>query len=452
MPHAVLNWLRASWDAIRTSLWLLPALMFGVGVGLALLMLSFGTAQLEWAQWQTGGDGEDARNLLSTLLSAVIGMASIVFSITVVSLSLAANAYGPRLIRTFRSSRSTQLVIGTFMMTIVYLLLVLRAVRGQADPGQVPDAAVAFGSLLALASLLALLTFIQGVATLMVADEVVRRVRKELDAAVTKLPPLTEPAKPSDLPEDFEQRAARIPLPREGYVQSVGYSDIVKWAERRDSIVRLDFRPGDFVVEGDKKVLVYPAPADPDGARSEIDEFIVSGPARTPTQDLEFAIRHLVEVAVRALSPGINDPFTAMAVIDRLRGGVARLCARQLPSKTLLGRSGKVRVSRDATSFAGAVDVAFNQIRQAGAAKPSILIHLLKAIGAVAEHTRTAEQRQTLMRHAELVKATGARELKEPADLDDVEREFEKAQAAFGRCSDLPDTRAARRKRGPNRR
>lgn len=431
MSHAFSNWLRASWDSIRTSLWLLPALMCAVGVGLALLMLSFGTAQLQWAHWQGGGNGEDARNLLSTLLGAVIGMASIVFSITVVSLSLAANAYGPRLIRTFRSSRSTQLVIGIFMMTIVYLLLVLRAVRGEAGPGQVPDVAVVFGTLLAVISVLALLLFIHGVATLMVADEVVRRVRKELDLAIDKLSPLKDLPKHPDLPNDFDERAARIPLPREGYVQSVDYLDIVKWAEQRDAIVRLDFRPGDFVVDGDRKVLVYPAPHDLEQVRSDLARLIVSGEERTPTQDLEFATRHLVEVAVRALSPGINDPFTALSVIDRLRGAVTRLCASELPSKTLIGESGRLRLSRDSTSFGGAIDAAFNQIRQAGSDKPAVLVHMLKAIGAIGEHVRTDEQRDALKHHARLVRAAGERDVKEADDLADIEREFRKALSAL---------------------
>ncbi|HEV2125062.1 MAG TPA: DUF2254 domain-containing protein, partial [Chloroflexota bacterium] len=400
---------------------------------LALWMLRLGSTGVEWLG---AGDGEDARNLLSTLLGAVIGMASIVFSITVVSLSLAANSYGPRLIRTFRSSRSTQLVIGTFMMSIVYLLLVLRAVRGEADATEVPEAAVAFGSLLALVSVLALLAFIQSVATLMVADEVVRRVRKEFNSAIGKLPKAGEHSTSARLPDDFEAGAVRIPLPREGYVQSVEYSEIVEWAERRDSIVRLDFRPGDFVVDGDRKVLIYPAPHNSEEARKQIGRFIVSGEKRTPTQDLEFATRHLVEVAVRALSPGVNDPFTAMAVIDRLRGGLARLCQHDLPSKVLVGSSGKLRVWRDETTFRGVVDTAFRQIRQAGAANPAVLVHMLKALGALGEHVRTDEQRDALEGHAKLVATAGGRDVSEPADLEDLQRELRRALSALsaGAC------------------
>ncbi len=440
MGGAITNWIRASWDAVRTSLWLIPAIMFLIGIGLSLFLLRLdeqypGTAP--WQAWLATGDGEDARNLLSTLLGAVIAMASIVFSVTVVSLSLAANAYGPRMIRTFRSNRRTQLVLGMFMMTIVYLLLVLRALRGGAEQAEVPETAVAVGSALALICVLALLAFIQGVATLVVADEVIRRVRKELDSAIDALPAADPAARPlpADLPPEFEERAARIRLPREGYVQAVAYDEIISWAESQDVVVRLDFRPGDFVVNGDRKVLVFPAPADPEQARCEIDRFIVSGQQRTPTQDLEFAIRHLVEVAVRALSPGINDPFTATAVIDRLRGALARLCGRELPAKTVEGGAGRLRLVRDATSYGGIVDAAFNQIRQAGAAKPSILIHLLRAIGAIAEHTRTQEQRSALAKHANLAFAAGMREVQDASDREDIEQALESALRALQNSS-----------------
>jgi len=428
-----MNWVRAGWDAVRTSLWLVPSVFFLAGIALAVAML-----QLErgWTAGQTGlqawistGDGEDARALISTLLSAIITMASMAFSVTVVALSLAANTFGPRLIRTFRANLRTQLVLGTFVLTIVYLLLVLRSVEGASAPAEVPQVAVAVATLLALLSVLALLAFIQGVATSIVADEVVRRVRSELDSAVSKLPDLAgtdEPA--SELrPLNFDNANARIPLPREGYVQSVQFEEILAWAVKHNVVIRLDFRPGDFVVDGDAKVAVHPSPDDRDRVRRELGRFIVSGQARTPTQDLEFAIRHLVEVAVRALSPGINDPFTAIAVIDRLRGGLSRLCAKQFPPQTLRDAGGKVRVTRRVPTYAGAVDAAFNQIRQAGSSKPAVLIHMLEAIAAIAERTNTDEQRSALSRHASMIRAAGLRDVAEPEDQEDLERAFRRA-------------------------
>jgi uncharacterized membrane protein len=144
------------------------------------------------------------------------------------------------------------------------------------------------------------------------------------------------------------------------------------------------------------------------------------------------AIRHLVEVAVRALSPGINDPFTAIAAIDRLRGGLSRLCTKQLPSEVLCDGSGEVRLVRRVTTYAGALDAAFNQIRQAGSAKPAILIHMLEAIGAIVGHARSDEQRSALARHASVIRSAGLRDLAEPADRDDLEQAYTSAMAAIG--------------------
>ncbi|MXQ12325.1 DUF2254 domain-containing protein [Microvirga makkahensis] len=432
------NWFLTTWDYVRTSLWFIPSIMIVVGVGLAIGMLQVdagvGSEDDVRAWWINSGDGEDARNLLSTLLSAIITMASMAFSVTVVALTLAANAYGSRLIRIFRADLRTQFVLGLFAMTIVYCLIVLRSIHGKAPIPEVPHTSVTLGTALALGCVLGLLAFIQGVARSIVADEVVRRVRKDVDKAVAELPELTEENAPehapADLPADFNNKAARIPLPYGGYVQAVDYSGILSWAERHDAILHLEFRAGDFIVSGDRRVHVYPAPPDPGKAREEIGKHIVSGDERTPVQDLEFAIRHLVEVAVRALSPGINDPFTATVVIDRLRGALSRLMSRRLPPETLRDPSGKVRIYRQVTTYEGILDAALHQIRQAGSSHPAILIHMLEALARMAEHTRLDEQRRALIRHANLIRAAGERDISEPADREDMEQSFRRAIAA----------------------
>jgi len=437
----MLKRLTALWDVVRTSLWLVPSLMILLGAGLAVAMLrvdsGHGSEDQVRAWWINSGDGEDARNLLSTLLSAIITMASMAFSVTVVALTLAANSYGSRLIRIFRADLRTQAVLGTFAMTIVYGLIVLRSIRGKAPMHEVPHASVTVGTALALSCVLALLAFIQGVARLIVADEVVRRVRREVDTAVRRLPILADTAgpehAPADLPADFEQGAERIALPYEGYVQAVDYDELTTWADQHGRIVRLDFRAGDFIVNGDRRVLVHPPTDQPEKTREEIGRFIISGDERTPTQDLEFAVRHLVEMALRALSPGINDPFTATVVIDRLRGSLSRIMERALPPETLRDRRGHVRVYRQVTTYDGILDAAWHQIRQAGSSKPEILIHLLEAIARIAEHARLDEQRHALARHARLILAAGRRDVPEPVDTEDIEQSFRRAIAA---CAD----------------
>lgn len=432
------NWLLATWDSIRTSLWVVPGLMALLGIVLAAGMLRLdaghGAEDQISAWWINSGSGEDARNLLSTLLSAIIAMASMAFSVTVVALSLAANTYGPRLIRVFQSDRRTHFVLGLFVLTIVYCVIVLRSVHGAAPLAEVPHASVTVGTALSLLAVLAILGFIQGVAKSIAADEVVRRVRLELDTAVAELPELDgidQGSPASDVPPHLDENGKRIPLPREGYVQAVDYAQMVRWAEQHGVILRLDFRAGDFVVDGDHRVLIYPHPGDTAQARREIDRFIVSGNERTPTQDLEFAIRHLVEVALRALSPGINDPFTAKAVIDRLRGALSRLAGRGLPSPKLRDASGELRVVRPVMAYGHVLDAAFHQIRQAGSSKPAVLIHMLEAITAIAGHTRTDEQRKELVRHAQLIRDAAGRDVTEPADLGDINRAFKRVMEAI---------------------
>ena len=438
MNNAILNWAHTKLDGLKTNLWLVPALMFLTGTALAILMLHLSVPDrvlgFDVKARLGGGNGEDARNLLSTLLTAVISLAGIVFSVTVVALSLAANAYGPRLIRTFRADRSTQFALGTFALTIVYLLLVLQAVRGEADETEVQTLAVTVGSLLAFLCVIALVGFLQGVSSLIVADEVVRRVRRELDDIITRLPPIITPdrAPEPSIPDDFKARSVALALPREGYVQSIDFDGIVGWAEERGVIVQMDVRPGDFVVDGDHKVHVYPAITDAGAARQQLGRLIVSGQGRTPDQDFEFALRHLVEVALRALSPGINDPFTAIAVIDRLRGGIARLAGRQMPSAWVLGPGGTLRLIRRVNDFKGVVDAAFDQIRQSAVGKPAVLIHMLETLEALAEHLRTVEQRDALRHQADLIRSSVA-SAGNSSDDEDLDRAYRRTVAALSR-------------------
>ena len=431
----------ANWDRVRTSLWLLPSIMIVAGGGLAAAMLAVdagrGAEDGVRAWWMSAGGAEDARNLLSSLLTGVISMAAMAFSAVVVALTLAARQYGPRLVRVFRADLTTQATLGTFAMTIVYLVLVLRMVRGDAAFHDVPHVAVSLGTALALACVLALLVFLQEVARVAVADNVVERVGHELDRAIAALPPRAAGEHQDDVEQAEEKGfpswdvADRIAHRQEGYVQAIDYDGLLDWAAAHQAVVRLDFRAGDFVVAGDRRILVHPAPAAEQAEADAICEFATVGRERTPTQDVEFAVRHLVEVAVRALSPGTNDPFTAIAVIDRLRGCLTRLAARRLPPRLLPDRAGRVRILRETTTFSGLVDAAFHQIRQSGAGHPAVIIHMLEAIARIGEHARTADQHQALARHARMIAEAGLRATQEPEDRRDIERSLDHVRHAL---------------------
>src|SRR5690606_28988855 len=296
------QFLRTRLDKILVSFWFVPGLMAFAG---ALLSVAALYADGVLAEADTGlvfvSDRESARELLTTLLSSMITMASLVFSITMVVLSLAASQFGPRLIRSFMSSAQTQVVLGTFVMTIVYCLLVLAASGSRDDTGSLPSASVSGALVLVLVSLALLVVYLHGLARSIMSETVIERVGRELDAVLASLPPLrgqAEPVAEEVIPSDFDDRAAFL-VPREsGYVQAIELDSIVAAAQAADALVGLYFRAGDFVLEGGRGIAVYPAERLDDDLAERITACLMIGAHRTPQQDPDFSIRHLVEIAV----------------------------------------------------------------------------------------------------------------------------------------------------------
>ncbi|WP_404400540.1 DUF2254 domain-containing protein [Pelagibacterium halotolerans] len=430
------------WATLRTGLWFVPTLMAVGAVGLAIVALNLDAAlPEERAQqfWLHSGGPEDARNLLSTVFSSMVTMATLVISITMVVLTLAASQLGPRLVRNFMGDLRTQLVFGMFLMTIIYCLLVLRTLNSALDISAVPHIAVTLGTALALINLFALLYFIHNLARSIVSDTVVRRVDRDLRNRISRLlptedegqPPAERPTADDVLPADFDERAAPLWLSGEGYVQAIEYERLVEIACRHKAVIRLDFRAGHFVIRGSHKADIYPGRLLGPDLATEIEGAILVGEERTPVQDLEFSIRHLVEIAVRALSSGINDPFTAIAVINRLGAALGELMRRELQPEVFCDEAGVVRVVGLASSFRGLVDVAFHQIRQAAATHPAVIIQMLSIIAQLAVKVRLSSQRDALLHHAAIIAEAGRRGVSEASDIADIEHSYQAAQMAL---------------------
>jgi len=380
------------------------------------------TALSAW--WLHSGTGDDARNLLSTLVSALITMASVMFSITMVVLSLAANQFGSRLVRTYMADIRTQLALGTFMMTVVYCLLVLRTVSKDMPASEVPHVAVTLGLVLALLCILTLLFFLHVIARSMVADDVIRRVARELEDSIDELPEV-EAHTGRDRPEGSAQKdfgdAQVITSCDEGYVQAIDYDALAELAAKNGIEIQVRCSAGAFMCKDGWLAAVRPARAALPEIERGIQDKITIGDRRTPTQDLEFSIRHLVDIALRALSPGINDPHTAIAVIDRMRGALSRLMGKRIPTTNRMDESGRPRVFGHNTGHADIFNEAFNEIRQAGAAHPAVIIHLLGALDRMAEHVRLPEQREALLEHVALVSEAGLNKAEQHSDRAAIE-------------------------------
>jgi uncharacterized membrane protein len=351
--------------------------------------------------WVWVGGPEGARSLLSTVAGSMITVAGVVFSITIVALSLASSQFGPRLLRNFMQNTGNQVVLGTFIATFVYCLLVLRTVRGDGAEEFVPSIAITGGVALALVSLGVLIYFIHHASVSIQVSHVITVVSHDLLGAIDQLFPeslgrgASEPGRPAD-PSHLAgagRRPHAISAAQSGYVQAVDGDGLMQLACAHDLVLHIQHRPGHFVVQGAELMTVWSKGAVDEPLAEEAREAFILGTERTLTQDVEFGVDQLVEVAVRALSPGVNDPFTAMTCIDRLGEVLGRLAERLMPSHDRYDEHGALRVLAYPITFADIADAAFNQIRQYGRSSTAVAVRLLETLAVIAAHTLRTEDR-----------------------------------------------------------
>ncbi len=404
------------WDQLRNSLWALPVAVAIAAAAVAVVALSLKlSAGSDPVWWLYSGNAASASGFLSSLLTAMITMATLAISITMVVLTLAAQSLGPRLIPIFMGDTRTKLTLGLFVGTVVYLLIVLRTVVSAGeDADTVPQLAVTIGTTLVVSSVVLLVFFVHHLARSIVADTIIDRVGDALDSFTSALPAKKDGAGDSAFNPDQLPTGTIVTSARSGYLQLIDFETIVREAEHADTNVVIAHRPGQFVVAGEALAHMTSANAAGDMAKCVLGSIEI-GNGRTAVQDIEYSIRQLVEIALRALSSGINDPFTACAVIDRLANSLARIMERSLPQSVFRDEKGIVRVYAPQADFEGIADVAFNQIRQAGAEQPAIMIRLADRLGQLLGVADT-RQSAVLRVHLERVRETGARAIADVSD------------------------------------
>jgi uncharacterized membrane protein len=423
-------WLQYGWYNLSASLWFVPILMMGGALVLSFLTLYVDTRfdisllAVPGSDFHVGPEG--SRLLLQSIASSMITVASLVFSITLVALQLASSQLGPRLINRFMHDKVNQVVLGTFIATFLYALMVLRTVTGQGEQSFVPHLSTLVALLLTLASLIWLVYFIHHLAESIQADTVIADVSAELHHVIARMFPGTHLHKgnlpaaampPLDL---VAEPAGEIRFRRTGYIQAIDTHALLKIARARELIMDLHRRPGHFVVAGTGAVAIWPREAVSEKLTGDVLDAIVIGYRRTPTQDIEFVIGSLVQIGLRALSPALNDPITAMTCVDRLSGALAELMRRPPPPSLIPDESGEVRLILYPTSFEGALDAAFNDIRQAAGGQVRVLIRLAEAFTMLAAFAHTEEQRRAVERHADMLTRL-CRDIEEPRDAADAE-------------------------------
>ena len=393
------------WDRVQASLWFLPSVLV-LGAGLlawASLALDAGFMG-RWLderglRYIAGVEG--ARSVLQTIATSMMTIAGVVFSLTLVALSLASAQFGPRLLRNFMRDTANQLVLGTFVATFLYCVVVMLAIRADDGAHAVPHFSVSVAVALALASVAVLIYFMHHVAVSVQADEMVTRVTAELFEGIDRLfPEKGVPCAEEDqhpAPADAMPQAHVLYASNDGYVQRIDVGALIEIARTHNVVIRAERRPGEYVVAGTALFSISP-PGRMDGhCERDIHDAITLGNQRTHAQDIGFEIQELVEMALRALSPGVNEPYTALHCIDRLGSALSRLACRAIPASRRLDRDRCLRVIVHPVSFTETLDAAFGQIILFGCNNPVVVVRLLRVLSIIETFAYRQEDRLALV-------------------------------------------------------
>jgi uncharacterized membrane protein len=364
------------WENFRSSFWFLPSILMVAATVSAYLLVTLDSTTdnaivdafpiLEMSP-------PAARSILSSIVGAMISATGVVFSMTIVALTLASSQFGSRLIRTYRGRKSTHFTLGIFVSTSLYCILVLACIREVEGFSFVPTLSVGVGILLTVVCLATLIYYIHDLSYAIQASSVIDKSADDLNASIKRLFPtkIGDQVKASSAEakgvdnsalESAEEMLGRelwkSECDRVGYVQAIEEETVMSLAGKHDIVIHLLIQPGDFVYKELDLAVIHGGRNDSlfsDEIQEQITEKIgqclIIGNNRTPTQDVRYAFNELVEVAVRALSPGINDPFTAINCVDQIHAALREMRRYAVPSPYRVDKKGVIRVVVEPIAF-----------------------------------------------------------------------------------------------------
>lgn len=348
------------------------------------------------------GGLEDAKEIVRILLSSMITLTVLVISITMVVLSLSASQLGPRLIRIFMSDRRTKMYMGLFFGSVAVCFVLTGLLHEVTSEAELPSLTVSVVFLICFANLFILLSYVQHVVQLSVADEIISKVHAELITSIRRLNSIAEEEDKENEPDqgswpkDFDAKTQSVFYDQTGYIQACDYDRLKRLAHDNALRIEICFKPGDYVIQGEELVRIYPKnKSTPEIEKAAIDA-IVFGAKRTGTQDVQYSVRHLVEIGLRALSPGINDNYTAITVLNKLAAALSELFKRTMPNRVYCDDKGKVLVKGPSFDQSDIIHEAFSKIRKAGEAKPDILSHLINVLKTLKKLSRSKTEKAAL--------------------------------------------------------
>jgi uncharacterized membrane protein len=417
-------------ERLGTSIWLIPLALCAVSALLAILMLWFDRflepTELDWTVFSLEPDA--ARNILGIIAGSIIGVGGVAFSVTMVALTLTSGQYGPKVLRNFLEDNHSKVTLGLFLGTYVYTLVVL---SGYASVDK-PKFTVFLALVLAFAALLGFVRFIHRTATDLQADHIVQRIGRQLQQTLRCA---VNDVNPDERIDDTSgwRRSARnrqayaIVSNQHGYIQTIDYSELISWCTENNCLLQVRDRAGDFIVEGLCVFKVYAGDeGTPDNAVDELNASMIVGPMRTPVQDTEYAITQLNQLAARALSPGINDPGTAITCIDWFSLALTEIIDRDLPGCVFLDDNHHPRLIAHISDFSGIVKAIYAPLRQLSRSDVAVTASLLESLCRLAELTQRPDRLEILALHGKLIHEGSDRRDGSEFDNQDIRQRYKK--------------------------
>jgi uncharacterized membrane protein len=426
-----------SWKELLATFWFLPVLIIAFSI-----LLSIGLLYLDslivishegWGRTFLVHSSDSARSILSTISGAMMGVAGTVFSITLVALTLASSQFGPRLIKNFMYVRLNQVVLGSYISTYLYCLLVLNAIKDSDGYTFIPSISILAAILATIANIILLIIFIHQIAISIQADKVI----SDISGFISKQVETLFPEKMGDENESEEsldisaaisayEKCISIKSPANGYVQYIDSEALIEIITHNNSLLELHYRPGDYLVKGMEIGRLFSNESEENNEHKKILNRFIIGKTKTSQQDLEFSIDQMVEIAARALSPGINDPYTAITCIDNLTAVMSYLAQAKFPSKYRYDQEGNLRIIANTLDFEGVLDAAFNQIRQFSEGSTAVIIRLMEALITIHGFIKIERHQKAVIKHAEMVLRLGKQTINEKNDIHDLTKRANK--------------------------
>ncbi len=409
-----------SWFDIRDSLWYWPSIMT-----IAAIVLSFITIWLDHtlfkeqriqAWWLFEGGAEGARGVLSAIASTTMAVATTAFSFTLVALQLSSSQYSPRIVRNFTGDRSNQLVIGIFVSTFVYSLLVLRVVRSEFGDRDrfVPAISVTFAVFLAMISIGALIYFFHHATRTIQASVIISRTTEQASKVIGEAAERlvgNEAWRLSPVPFQRPPRLRPVGIVRDrdsGYVQRIQYENLAALSRRHNLLIEVNARPGDFLLSNDARLTLWAYPEQSDVEREEMKEeqpdeedgdllsacqhLVEIGLERTLEADVIFGMQQVSDIALRALSPGVNDPNTAIVSLDRIGELLLLMEPTSGSESARIDEDGVMRLIQPEVSWEAMVRDAFMQLRHYASSDIGATVAVICMAGRLRAHVRPASR------------------------------------------------------------